>query len=43
MNAPAESLLFYNAVPRLEVDGEEDVMAAMLWQSMEMSESEGGM
>lgn len=43
MNAPAESLLFYNAIPRLEVDGEEDVMAAMLLQSMEMSESEGGM
>ncbi|WP_284124238.1 phage late control D family protein [Parerythrobacter aestuarii] len=43
MTQPSESLLFYNAIPRLEVDGEEDVMAALLLQAMEMTESEGGL
>lgn len=43
MNAPSEALLFYTAIPRLEIDGQEDVMAAMLLESMEMTESEGGM
>lgn len=43
MNAQSNQLLFYNAVPRLEIDGEEDLMAASLLHSMEMTESEGGM
>ena len=43
MNAQSDELLYYNAIPRLEIDGQEDVMAATLLQSMEMTESEGGM
>jgi phage protein D len=39
----AEAVLFYNALPRLEIDGQEDPMAASLLESLEMSESEGGM
>ena len=42
-NAPAEELLFYNALPRVEIDRHEEPMAAVLLQSMEMTESEGGM
>lgn len=37
------ALLYYDAVPRLEFEDGEDAMAATLLQSMEMSESEGGM
>ncbi|MDH3661693.1 MAG: contractile injection system protein, VgrG/Pvc8 family [Alphaproteobacteria bacterium] len=40
---PDEAVLFYNALPRLEIDGAEDAMAAELLSSIEMTESEGGM
>lgn len=43
MSGPSDELLFYNAIPRFELNGEEDVMAALLLESMEMTESEGGM
>lgn len=43
MNARSDALLYLNALPRLEIEGEEDVMAARLLQSLEMTESEGGM
>lgn len=36
-------LLFYDALPRLEIDGEEDPMVASLLEQMEMTESEGGL
>lgn len=36
-------LLYYDARPRLEIDGQEDVMAAGLLEAMEMTESEGGL
>lgn len=36
-------VLFYDATPRLEVEGTENAMAASLLETMEMSESEGGM
>lgn len=43
MNADSRSLLFYNATPRVEIDGTEDPMAASLFLAMEMTESEGGL
>lgn len=43
MNAQSDELLYYDAVPRLEVEGDENAMAASLLLSMEMTESEGGM
>ncbi|TVQ32927.1 MAG: phage late control D family protein [Geminicoccaceae bacterium] len=35
--------LFYDALPRLEVDGREDTLANALLQQLEMSEAEGGL
>ena len=40
---PRDEVLFYTGLPRLEIDGKEDTMAADLLTSMEMTESEGGM
>lgn len=40
---PRDEVLFYNALPRLEIAGAEDRMAADLLSSIEMTESEGGM
>lgn len=41
--AVGDEVLFYSALPRLEIEGQEDPMAANLLSSMEMTESEGGM
>jgi len=40
---PRDEVLFYAPLPRLEIDGEENAMAAELLSSMEMTESEGGL
>ena len=40
---PRDELLFYDGLPRLEIDGKEDTMAANLLSSMQMTESEGGL
>ena len=40
---PRDEVLFFNALPRLEIDGAEDPMVAELLSSIEMTESEGGM
>ena len=37
---PDEAVLFYNALPRLEIDGAEDAMVAELLSSIEMTESD---
>lgn len=41
--AVGDEVLFYSALPRLEIEGQEDPMAANLLASMEMTESEGGL